>query len=161
KLGGAPQPAREAASLIEALARAVHHAHVQGVVHRDLKPANVLLTASGTPKITDFGLARLAAGSGQTQSGDILGTPSYMAPEQRAGRNGAVGPATDVYALGATLYELLPGRPPFRADNALETLRQVVEQEPVPPTRLQPSVPRDLETVCLKCLHKTPAKRYA
>src|SRR5262249_52174874 len=156
KLGGAPLPPREAAGLIETLARAVHHAHVVGVVHRDLKPANVLLTANGIPKITDFGLARLGAGSGQTQTGEILGTPSYVPPEQGPARNSAIGPATDVYALGATLYELLTGRPPFRADNPLDTLMQVMEQEAVAPTRLQPSVPRDLETVCLKCLQKSP-----
>lgn len=161
KLAGAPLPAREAARLVATVARALHHAHLQGVVHRDLKPANILLTADGIPKITDFGLARLGAGSGQTQSGDILGTPSYMAPEQAAGRNSAIGPATDVYALGATLYELLTGRPPFRADNALNTLLQVMEQEPVSVRRLQPNVPHDLETICLKCLEKTPGRRYA
>ncbi|MBI3407933.1 MAG: protein kinase [Planctomycetes bacterium] len=160
KLGGAPQPARESALLVETLARAVHHAHIQGVIHRDLKPANVLLTLNGTPKVTDFGLARSGAGSGQTQSGDVLGTPSYMAPEQAAGKISAIGPATDVYALGAILYELLTGRPPFRAQNAIETLLQVMEQEPVPPTRLQASVPHDLETICLKCLQKSPPKRY-
>jgi len=161
KLAGAPMPAREAAQLVETLARAIHHANLQGVVHRDLKPANVLLSAGGTPKITDFGLARQGAGSGETRSGDILGTPSYMSPEQAAGRNSEIGPATDVYALGATLYELLTGRPPFRADNAIETLRQVVDQEPVSPSQLQPSMPRDLVTVCLKCLQKSPIKRYA
>lgn len=161
KIRGTPQPAREAAALVETLARAVHHAHLQDVIHRDLKPANVLLTAAGTPKIADFGLARFGAGSGQTQSGEILGTPSYMAPEQAAGRISAIGPAVDVYALGAILYELLTGRPPFCAANAIETLRQVIEQEPVPPTRLQPNVPLDLETVCLKCLQKAPNKRYA
>jgi WD40 repeat protein/tRNA A-37 threonylcarbamoyl transferase component Bud32 len=161
KLGGAPLPAHDAARLIETVARAVHHAHCQGVVHRDLKPANILLTADGIPKITDFGLARLGAGSEQTQSGDVLGTPSYMAPEQASGRNSAIGPATDIYALGATLYELLTGRPPFRADNPLDTLLQVMDQEPVTVRRLQPNVPSDLETICLKCLEKAPSKRYA
>jgi len=161
KLGGLPQPAREAARLVETLARAVHHAHVQGVVHRDLKPANILMTASGVPKITDFGLARFAAGASHTQSGEVLGTPSYMAPEQASGRISAIGPSSDVYALGATLFELLTGRPPFLAANALDTLRQVMELEPVSPASLQPSVPRDLATVCLKCLQKAPSKRYA
>ncbi|MCI0361384.1 MAG: protein kinase, partial [Planctomycetaceae bacterium] len=161
KLGGAPQPARDAARLVETLARAIHHAHTQGVIHRDLKPANVLLTADGTPKVTDFGLARFGEGSGQTQSGDILGTPSYMAPEQAAGSAGTLGPAADVYALGAILYELLTGRPPFRAENPIETLVQVMEQEPVAVRSLQPRAPRDLETICLKCLQKAPHKRYA
>jgi WD40 repeat protein/Flp pilus assembly protein TadD len=160
RLRGTPQPAGEAAALIETLARAVHHAHLQGVVHRDLKPANVLLTESGVAKIADFGLARLGAGSGQTRSGEILGTPSYMAPEQAAGRASSIGPATDVYALGATLYELLTGRPPFRADNSLDTLRQVIDQEPLAPSRLQPGVPHDLATICLKCLEKNPSRRY-
>lgn len=160
KLAGAPQPARDSALLVETLARAVHHAHAQGIIHRDLKPANVLLTANGTPKVTDFGLARLGAGSGQTQSGDLLGTPSYMAPEQAAGKVSAIGPATDVYALGAILYELLTCRPPFRAQTPLGTLLQVMEHEPVPPTSLYSNVPRDLETICLKCLEKLPAKRY-
>jgi WD40 repeat protein/tRNA A-37 threonylcarbamoyl transferase component Bud32 len=161
RLGGAPQPARDAASLIETLARAVHHAHLQNVVHRDLKPANILMTDSGIAKITDFGLARLGAGSGQTQSGDILGTPSYMAPEQAAGRSSAIGPATDVYALGATLYELLTGRPPFRAESPLHTLRLVMDQEPVSPSRLQPGIPHDLVIICLKSLEKAPSRRYS
>ena len=113
-------------------------------------------------KITDFGLAKqLDDRSGQTQSGSILGTPSYMAPEQAAGRVRDLGPAVDIYALGAVLYELLTGRPPFRAETILDTLEQVRNREPVPPSRLQPNVPRDLETICLKCLHKEPAKRYA
>jgi hypothetical protein len=162
KLAGKPQPPAAAAQLIETLARAVHHAHQQGVVHRDLKPLNALLTADGTPKITDFGLAkRLEGGGGQTRSGLVLGTPSYMAPEQAAGQTKRIGPATDVYALGVVLYEALTGRPPFLAETTLQTVLQVQAQEPVPPRRLQPKVPRDLETVCLKCLQKEPARRYA
>jgi WD40 repeat protein/tRNA A-37 threonylcarbamoyl transferase component Bud32 len=160
-INGAPQPASEAARLVETLARAMAAAHHKGVIHRDLKPANVLLLPDGTPKITDFGLARKLDEAGQTALGAILGTPSYMAPEQAAGKGQAVGPAADVYALGAILYELLTGRPPFRAASALETLRQVVTDEPVPPTRLQPGTPKDLDTICLKCLQKEPAKRYA
>ena len=162
KIAGTPQPPRRAAELVERLARAMHHAHEHGVIHRDLKPANVLLTPEGGPKISDFGLAkRLEDDSGHTQSGTIIGTPSYMAPEQAAGRAKEVGPAADVYALGAVLYELLAGRAPFRGASFLETVEQVRTQEPVPPTQFQPQVPRDLETVCLKCLQKEPRQRYA
>jgi serine/threonine-protein kinase len=162
KLNGTPLPPSEAGRLVETLARAVHAAHLRGVVHRDLKPANVLLTAEGTPKITDFGLAkRLDVETAHTQSGAILGTPSYMAPEQAEGKVHAVGPTADVYALGAILYELLTGRPPFKAASPLDTVLQVLSEEPVPVRRLQPKVPRDLETVCLTCLRKEPAKRYA
>jgi serine/threonine-protein kinase len=162
RLAGLPQPARWAAGLVETLARAMHHAHQQGLVHRDLKPANVLLAADGTPKVTDFGLAkRLQAEAGKTPSGAVVGTPSYMAPEQTLSRPGAVGPAADVYALGAILYECLTGRPPFLAETALDTLVQLQGQEPVPPRRLQPKVPRDLDTICLKCLEKESARRYA
>jgi WD40 repeat protein len=161
KLDGTPLPPAEAVVLIETLARAVHAAHRTGVVHRDLKPANVLLTADGSPKITDFGLAKqLDSQKGQTQSGAVLGTPSYMAPEQAAGKGKEVGPAADTYALGAILYEVLTGRPPFRAATPLDTLVQVVGDEPVPPSRLQPNVPRDLETICLTCLQKEPHRRY-
>ena len=161
-VAGTPQPAAAAARLVETLARAVHHAHEKGLVHRDLKPANILSAADGTPKVGDFGLARRLEGeAGQTQNGAVVGTPSYMAPEQACGRLEAIGPATDVYALGAVLYELLTGRAPFLGANALDTVLQVRHQEPVPPRRLLPSVPRDLEIICLKCLHKEPARRYA
>jgi serine/threonine protein kinase/WD40 repeat protein/tetratricopeptide (TPR) repeat protein len=163
RLAGTPQPTRSAAELVEILARAIDYAHRQGVVHRDLTPANVLVTEGGVPKITDFGLAKLVKGGGdlRTQTGDLLGTPSYMAPEQAVSRHAAIGAATDVYALGAILYELLTGRPPFKAESALETLRQVVAEEPVAPARLRPKLPADLETICLKCLQKESSQRYA
>jgi serine/threonine-protein kinase len=144
------------------LAEAVQVAHQHGIIHRDLKPANVLLTGEGIPKIADFGLARrMEDEAGPTQSGIPLGTPSYMAPEQAGGKTSAIGPAVDVYALGAILYELLTGRPPFRGESGAETVQQVLLQEPVPPLQLNAAVPRDLETICLKCLQKTPQHRYA
>jgi serine/threonine-protein kinase len=159
---GVPQPVRKAAALVATLADAIHAAHQSGIVHRDLKPANILLTTDGTPKVTDFGLARrLQGGDALTLSGVPVGTPSYMAPEQARGDKGALGPATDVYALGAILYELLTGRPPFRAETAAATVQQVISQSPVSPSRLNASVPRDLETICLTCLHKEPHLRYA
>jgi WD40 repeat protein len=155
-------PGRLAASYLERLARAVHYAHGRGVVHRDLKPANVLLDETDQPKITDFGLAKLLQGnSGQTRSGAILGTPSYMAPEQAGGKSREIGPATDVYGLGAILYECLTGRPPFRGETPMDTVMQVMEVDPVPPRLLNPKVDTDLETICLKCLEKDPAQRYA
>jgi WD40 repeat protein len=156
------QPPRRVAALVETLARAVHQVHRQGIVHRDLKPANILLTASGTPKIADFGLAKLLEGGGaRTDSGTVLGTACYMAPEQVTGKTGRIGPAIDVYALGAILYQGLTGRPPFQGETPLETLAQVGSCEPIAPTRLSRRLSRDLEAVCLKCLEKDPLRRYA
>jgi serine/threonine-protein kinase len=158
---GTALPEREAARLVETLARAVHHMHRRGICHRDLKPTNVLLTADGTPKITDFGLAKvLDADGGLTRSETLLGTPSYMAPEQASGDPKKVGAAADVYSLGAILYELLTGRAPFQGATPLSTLEQVRTQEPVPPRRWRRSVSPALEAICLKCLEKAPAKRY-
>ena len=155
-------PSREAARLIELLARGVEEAHRHGVVHRDLKPSNILLAADGTPKLADFGLAKiLDFDGGLTRTEAILGTPSYMSPEQAEGRHADVGGGADIYALGAIFYELLTGRPPFRAPTLLQTLELVRSEEPVAPSRLQPGLPRDAETVCLKCLEKSPSRRYA
>ncbi len=160
-LDGTPWNPARAARMVEQLARGIAEAHLAGIVHRDLKPGNVLLSVDGTPRITDFGLAKmLGSDSGLTKSEAILGSPSYMAPEQAEGRTKDVGPAADVYALGAILYELLTGRPPFRGATVLETLEQVKSAEPVPPSQLVPRLPRDVETIALKCLHKDPARRY-
>ena len=161
KIAREPQPPRYAADVAEKLARAMQYAHDRGVIHRDLKPANVLLAADGTPKVTDFGLAKgLDEDSGQTHAGQVLGTPSYMAPEQADGRPD-VGPPADVYALGGVLYDLLTGRPPFAGSSVLDTLQMVRTREPVAPGQLAANLPRDVETICLKCLQKDPAKRYA
>lgn len=187
KLEAGPLAPASAAELVEVLARAVHHAHARGVVHRDLKPANILLgkdegrrtkdepqadSSSGssfvlhpsslTPKLTDFGLAkRLGADIGHTATGEVIGTPTYMAPEQALGETAVIGPHTDVWALGAILYECLTGRPPFRGGSLLETLRQVISDEPFPLRGVQPAVPYDLRAICLKCLEKKPSHRYA
>lgn len=161
-LASTPQQASQSAALVETLARTVHYAHERGILHRDLKPANVLLTAEGSPKISDFGLALpLESLQGQPSFGEVVGTPSYMAPEQARGRLKDVGPQADVYALGAILYEMLTGRPPFKAASSTDTLLLVLEQEPVSPRQIEPRVPRDLETITLTCLQKEPAKRYA
>jgi serine/threonine-protein kinase len=156
---------RATARLIATLARALDYAHGKGFIHCDLKPSNILIDREGQPQITDFGLARRAvedpAESGLTASGAILGTPSYMAPEQAAGQRQAIGPATDVYGLGAILYEVLTGRPPFRTSTMMETVVQVLERDPVPPHELVEGLPRGLETICLKCLEKMPEDRYS
>ena len=155
-----PLPADEAASIVHQIAIAVDHAHQQGVIHRDLKSANVVLDETGKPRITDFGLAKRGDGSELTATGQILGTPSYMPPEQAAGKLDQVAETADIYSIGAVLYATLTGRPPFQAANPLVTLSQVLEEEPVPPRLLNPAVPKDLETICLKCLEKEPHRRY-
>jgi serine/threonine-protein kinase len=159
RLAQGPLQSREAAELVRSLALAVQAAHDQHVIHRDLKPANILIDAEGTPKVADFGLARTMIGSWQTASGAVLGTPSYMAPEQARGKTRYVGPATDVYSLGAILYECLTGRPPFREESALDTLMRVVSQPPPPLTQFRSDVPHDLEAICMQCLEKDPARR--
>jgi serine/threonine protein kinase/tetratricopeptide (TPR) repeat protein len=161
RLAGNPQPAGPSAEMLVTLARAVQVAHDANIVHRDLKPSNVRFGADGIPKITDFGLARLTeSDSRQTESGQIMGSPSYMAPEQASGSARHVGPAADIYALGAILYEMLTGRPPFKGETPIETVRQVREDEVVPPSRLVPKLAHDLETICLQCLNKEPGRRY-
>ena len=159
-LAGTPQPEAESAELVATLARAIHVAHQAGIIHRDLKPSNVLFTADGTPKITDFGLAKRLEEEGHTETGQVMGSPSYIPPEQAEGRAKEATPATDVYALGAILYEMLTGRAPFKGVTPMETLIKVLREDPVAPSRLQSQVSRDLETICLKCLSKEPQQRY-
>jgi serine/threonine protein kinase len=166
RIAGHPPTLAQRVRLFHPVCEAIHYAHAQGILHRDLKPSNVLITEDNIPKVTDFGLAKqmeslTGATHGQTRTGAIVGTPSYMSPEQASGRTRDIGPAADVYSLGAILYELLTGRPPFRAESPVDTLMQVMTEEPVPPRRLDPSLPRDLETICLKCLEKSPSRRYA
>ena len=162
KLRASLLPPRQAAQWMVPLVLAMDAAHKAGIVHRDLKPANILFSSDGVPKITDFGLAkRLEEDEGQTHTGQVMGTPSYMAPEQARGDTKSAGPAADIYSLGAILYEMLTGRPPFKGISAMDTVKQVIEVEPVSPSRIQYRVPRDLETICLKCLQKEPRKRYA
>lgn len=161
RLAVQPYTARESAQLLQQMARAVEAAHQAGVIHRDLKPANILLGSSGEPHIADFGIAKdLSAADGPTRTGEIFGTPSYMAPEQASGLQKKVGPQVDIYALGAILYELLTGRPPFRGEDPVETVLLVLTEEPVSIRRLTPGIDRDLETICSKCLNKEPRQRY-
>jgi serine/threonine protein kinase len=161
KVRGTSLAPRKAAELMVPMALAMDAAHRAGIVHRDLKSVNILFTADGVPKITDFGLAkRLEMDEGHTHTGQVMGTPSYMAPEQARGDTKTVGPPADIYALGAILYEMLTGRPPFKGISAMDTVKQVIEVEPLAPSRVQFRVPRDLETICLKCLQKEARKRY-
>ena len=188
RLTGTPWTAPSAAGLLAIVARAAHHAHERGIVHRDLKPANILIAQTtktlslqlgssdkghtqtedvkvddlANPKVADFGLAKCLTDSdpGPTRMGNVVGTPAYMAPEQASGKAGLIGPATDVWVVGVILYELLTGRPPFRGESAVETLIQIRNEDPVSPRQLRPQLPRDLDTICLKCLQKDPAKRY-
>jgi serine/threonine protein kinase len=161
RIDDGPLPPHEAAVLMKTVADAVHYAHEQGIIHRDLKPANLLLDKTGQPRITDFGLAkRLDVASGLTATGEVMGTPSYMPPEQAGGRISEIGAYSDVYSLGAILYHLLTGRPPFEGANVVDTIRQVSEEDPVPPRQLNAAVERDLESICMKCLQKKPSRRY-
>jgi serine/threonine-protein kinase len=162
KLNGATMPPREAATLLEAMAGAVHHLHNRGYIHRNLKPHDILFTADGTPKLIDLGLARrIGQEDADSAEGTVVGTPSYMAPEQAAGRVSALGPATDVYGLGTILYECLAGRPPFEGPTVMETLQRVGSWEPVPPRSLNKQADSEIEDICLRCLRKSPAERYA
>jgi serine/threonine-protein kinase len=159
---GGPLPPRQAAQLVAAIARAVEHAHRSGILHRDLKPSNVLIDGDGEPLVTDFGLAKRVTGEPSlTASGAIVGTPSYMAPEQATADRGSARPTSDVYSLGAIFYELLTGRPPFQAASAVEVLLLVRSEEAVRPRLLNPRIDADLELICLKCLEKRPEHRYA
>ena len=161
QLKDGPLAGKVAARYVRILARAVQYAHKQGILHRDLKPSNILIDDNDEPHISDFGLAKKLHGdSGQTRTGAILGTPSYMSPEQAQGKTNELGAACDIYSLGAVLYELITGRPPFRAETPLDTVMQVIDHQPVPPRLLNPNVEHDLETICLKCLEKEPAMRY-
>ena len=162
RIAQGPLPNRAAARYVMLIARAIDHVHRHGILHRDLKPSNILLDSNDEPHIADFGLAKKIGGdSTQTRAGVVMGTPSYMAPEQAAGKIQELGPACDVYGLGAVLYELLTGRPPFRSESPLDTVVHVLEKDPAPPRLLNPKIERDLETICLKCLEKDPSHRYA
>src|SRR5881397_1676358 len=161
-IGSKLMPGRTAAELMAKLARTLHHAHQNGVLHRDVKPGNILLDAKGEPHLTDFGLARLVeTESTVTRTLEVLGTPSYMAPEQAAGNNVATASATDVYGLGAVLYQLLTGHPPFAGGTTYETVKLLLDTEPRQPRLWNPKIDRDLSTICLKCLEKDPKRRYS